>query len=252
VGQGTKPKANKSLHVGFRDAAPHNVWTLAFYADDINSVSTRKPWWQNWVSTYDSTTKEQRIYLDGKLDATRIATANFSGTGVLTLGNAPFTSGNFFGGVADELIIESRAWTAKEVETYYRKSNLNYRQSKFAQFLQSINITDTMSLLDVTTGIRSRVVNVTDTLGMTDTISAIRAYVVNLVDTMNLSETLTSLRSRIASITDSLGLTDSVRARKKWRNTDKNEETFTNTSKNLTSWTNEDKSSTSWTNVDKN
>jgi hypothetical protein len=33
-------------------------------------------------------------------------------------------------GLLDEVIIESRAWTAKEVETYYRKSMLNYSPIK--------------------------------------------------------------------------------------------------------------------------
>jgi hypothetical protein len=160
-------------------------------------------------------------------------------------------SADFFNGLIDEVIIESRAWTAKEVETYYRKSNLNYKQSKFAQFLQSINITDTMSLLDVTTGIRSRVVNITDTLGMTDTISAIRAYVVNLVDTMNLSETLTGLRTMALSITDSLGLTDSVNTKKRWDNQTKGTSTFSNQSKGTSTFSNQSKDSSSWTNQNK-
>jgi hypothetical protein len=212
------------------------------YGTGLFAISTKE--FEHYTFTLNGA--DRKIYRNGRLIVSDTLSGNISWTTAQNLHfgiNPDNTAGRFWDGSIDEVIIESRAWTAKEIETYYRKSVLNYRQSKFAQFLQSINITDTMSLLDVTTGIRSRVVNVTDTLGMTDTISAIRAYVVNLVDTMNLSETLTGLRSRIASITDSLGLTDTMRARKKVTNQTKHPATgIANTTKNNAAVINRSKS----------
>jgi hypothetical protein len=211
----------------------------------------------NLVITYsgNSLASGVKCYVDGMPQTVASSAETLSTNTTVHTDNpklgARISGNSRLNGLLDEVIIESRAWTAKEVETYYRKSNLNYKQSKFAQFLQSINITDTMSLLDVTTGIRSRVVNVTDTLGMTDTISAIRAYVVNLIDTMNLSDTLTSLRTMALSITDSLGLTDSVNAKKRWDNQTKGTSTFSNQSKGTSTFSNQTKDSSSWTNQNK-
>jgi hypothetical protein len=181
------------------------------------------------------------LYLDGRLVGTGGAITPNIGTTYKNIGKDG-GGGNFFGGWMDEIILENRVWTAKEVETYYRKSMLNYRKGFWARFLQSINITDTLSLSETSTYLRSRISNITDNLNLTENISVLKVMFLTIVDTLHLDDLVTGIRNRITNITDSLGLTDSVRARKKWENE----------SKNPTSFTNNTKSSTSWENVDKN
>jgi hypothetical protein len=60
---------------------------------------------------------------------------NCDNANTFNLGSRSGGGGEFFQGLIDEVIIESRAWTAKEVETYYRKSMLNYKQKTFGQMV---------------------------------------------------------------------------------------------------------------------
>ncbi len=77
------------------------------------------------------------IYQNGVLVKTGTVTKT-SGTSVVTLGRRNDTPSQYLAGIIDEVIIESRAWTAKEVETYYRKSVLNYSKGFWANIVPLI------------------------------------------------------------------------------------------------------------------
>ena len=83
TGQGSTGATDRALHVGFR---PENVFTFAFYSDDLNTPVYTDTDWHHWACTFDVPTKAQKIYRDGVEVASRTANANFQGTGPLLLG----------------------------------------------------------------------------------------------------------------------------------------------------------------------
>jgi hypothetical protein len=102
-------------------------------ADRTTSVNISDDKWHNCVYIFNSgVTNGSFLYIDGILRATFTATAS-SFTSINIGNNVISTQG--LTGLIDEVIIESRAWTAKEVETYYRKSMLNYRQKGLGQMV---------------------------------------------------------------------------------------------------------------------
>ncbi len=108
---------NTALHVGFRDS---NVFMFAFYANDLDTAATYTDTeWHHWACTYDAATKQQRIYRDGEVVATRTALAHFQGTGVLTIGRRT-DSGSAFKGQLAEVRVWDRARTQDEVRAGMR------------------------------------------------------------------------------------------------------------------------------------
>lgn len=77
---------NNKLLIGRRDS--NGKLNFAFYANDLNSatsVSTDGTW-QHWVCTYDASTNARKIYLNGSLDASDTASADYQGTGNVEFG----------------------------------------------------------------------------------------------------------------------------------------------------------------------
>lgn len=101
----------------------------------FSNTAIKNDVWQNCVCQMDSGTL--KMYIDGRLQTDTAAATMTASTNTLHIGSDNGT-GQWNNGLIDEVIIESRAWTAKEVETYYRKSTLNYRKGFWANVLSAI------------------------------------------------------------------------------------------------------------------
>ncbi len=118
------------------------------FISSINKIKINT--WQNIIFTYDGANIS--LYLDGRFESSTAKTGNIqSNSNGINIGCRIDGGGNktsFLNGTIDEVIIESRAWTAAEVSTYYRKSMLNYGASKRSLW----NILGTAYSLLVTAG----------------------------------------------------------------------------------------------------
>lgn len=118
VGQGVSA-TRQGLHVGFRSS---NVFTCAFYGDDLNTTSYTDTGWHHWACTYDAATNARKIYRDGTLVASDTAVGDYAGTGALTLGVAP--TGGRFDGTIDEAVIYPAALTSTRVLAHSNASTV--------------------------------------------------------------------------------------------------------------------------------
>lgn len=75
---------DQGLVIGWRS---NNVFTFAFWGDDLDSPAFPDTDWHHWACTFDVATREQRIYRDGVQVASRIAKGNYQGQGVMKLGH---------------------------------------------------------------------------------------------------------------------------------------------------------------------
>ncbi|MGB3468372.1 MAG: LamG-like jellyroll fold domain-containing protein [Cyclobacteriaceae bacterium] len=102
---------NEILHVGFRAG---NIVTLAFQGDDLNHIWTdANTEWNHFAFTYDQPTKTQKIFINGLEVASRIANNDFTGSGQVYVGSAPF--GTNFAGEVDELRVWNKALSLAEI-----------------------------------------------------------------------------------------------------------------------------------------
>jgi hypothetical protein len=192
--------------------------------------------WHNVVGVYTPSTSI-RVYVDGVLEAistTSISASITDNTRAFNMGyrNNGFGPDRYFNGLIDEVIIESRAWTAKEVETYYRKSMLNYKQRTFAQALLAFLVEETLSLTESISNLRARAFTTTETLslsevwstlmgkaftvadslGLVETFNSTRTWAFTVLDSLNLSENVSALRARLFTTAETLGLIEAVTA----------------------------------------
>jgi hypothetical protein len=110
VSQGTAV-IHQGLHVGFR---PNNTFTFAFWGNDLDTPVYTDLNWHHWSCTYDAVANRRTIYRDGVQVATDTATADYQGTGVVTIGQSA-TLGEFFGGSISDLRVWNTARTAQQV-----------------------------------------------------------------------------------------------------------------------------------------
>lgn len=104
IGQGGSGPNNKTLHIGFR---PTGVFTFAFWANDLNTTAAYSDTdWHHWSCTFDAGTLERKIYRDGVLAASDVASAKYQGTGNFIIGYS-FDIANVFDGLVDDV----RVWT---------------------------------------------------------------------------------------------------------------------------------------------
>ena len=97
--QGAESDTSDDLHLILRDS---NVLSLAFYADDLNSTTAIvADKWYHVAFVYDEGTRLQSIYLDGVLDTSRTATAQFAGTAQTYIGKYYNDSSHFDGNIVD-------------------------------------------------------------------------------------------------------------------------------------------------------
>jgi hypothetical protein len=182
-------------------------------ADLVSSSRTIKlNRWHHVVVTDDSS-GNYAFYIDGYTAGSGSHAAQTWARTSNYLGNP---SGERWNGLIDEVIIESRAWTAKEVETYYRKSMLNYKQNIFGSILAYV--------LQVTKG----------TLTLTG-------------KTVKFNQTFKVQKSSLSIVGKTVAFIF-----RSWRNVVKNVSTWTNSTKHSSTFTNKTKNSSTWTRRNKN
>ncbi|MEQ9372846.1 MAG: LamG-like jellyroll fold domain-containing protein [Coleofasciculus chthonoplastes F3-SA18-01] len=112
IGQG-EGKPNHALLIGFRSS---NNFFMAFWE---NAIDTQTQYddrnWHHWACTYDSETKTQTLYCDGKLARSRTATSDTFAIGNFYIGSRFDFQDKFNGCIANVRIWET-ARTAKEVK----------------------------------------------------------------------------------------------------------------------------------------
>ncbi len=110
VSQGEQKK-NHCLHIGFRDS---DLFTFAFWGDDLNTGKFTDTDWHHWSCVYDVDRQQQIIYRDGQLEACR-QPANYKGTGNFYIGSFKGTS-HFFEGQLADLRIWEEVRTPQEIQ----------------------------------------------------------------------------------------------------------------------------------------
>lgn len=115
VSQGTS-NSNDGLHIGFRGS---NQFTFAFFGNDLNTTNTyTNNDWHHYAVTYDNTTGDRTIYIDGIVEGTDNSASAFTGTGTFRIGTtmwtAPFGSDAYEGNL-DELRIWNTARSQTEI-----------------------------------------------------------------------------------------------------------------------------------------
>lgn len=144
IGQGATTGTDMTLQFGFRDT---NVFTCGFFGDDLNTSATYTDTdWHYWTCTYNSSTKARIIYRDGVVVASGTATANYQGSGTLSIGsgwyNGAIWSGSYFNGAIDEVMISSIDRTANEIAESYKLGKDSY----INQTLNTINLSNKNTL----------------------------------------------------------------------------------------------------------
>lgn len=113
VAQGTSTN-NNGLHIGYRGS---NQFTFAFFGNDLNTpnnfTSTN---WHHIAVTYDNTTGDRYIYVDGNQEATDNSGSAFLGTGNLRIGHTPW-GGMFSSDPYEGSIDELRIWNTARTQT---------------------------------------------------------------------------------------------------------------------------------------
>ena len=111
---GSAGSTRNLLHVGFLARAGIDFpkfstqMRFGFFADDLNATVNADPFdWHHWAFTYDSATRQRRIYQDGLLVGQNVAGGHFAGAGPLRLGRYLANNAqNAFAGFMDEV----RVW----------------------------------------------------------------------------------------------------------------------------------------------
>jgi|GEM_PF-1938159 len=105
---------NQGLHIGFRNT---NVFTFAFYANDLNTASAyTDSEWHHWSCVYDANSKRRTIYRDGVEVASDVSPADYQGTGIFHLGSFAGGAATFFAGQLAELRVWGRDRTQAEIQ----------------------------------------------------------------------------------------------------------------------------------------
>jgi len=109
---------NNKLLIGRRDS--NGKLNFAFYANDLSSATdvTTDGTWQHWVCTYNASTNSRKIYLNGSLDASDTASADYQGTGNLEIG-----FGIYQGlGKVDQVRIYNKELNAASITNLYNET----------------------------------------------------------------------------------------------------------------------------------
>jgi hypothetical protein len=93
---------NNGLHFGYRNT---NEFTFAFWGNDLNSPQYPDTDWIHWAGTFDAVSKERKIYRNGNLVGSDIASSNFLGTGNFIIGATAW-----FNGFSNIHLDEFRVW----------------------------------------------------------------------------------------------------------------------------------------------
>lgn len=112
---------NQKLHIG-RDAG-NGKFYIDFWGNGLYSTSqvTTNSIWQNWVITFDSTTKSRKIYLNGSLDNSDTSSSNYLGTGDINIGQLP-SYNQWLQGTLDQVRIFNTALPQSAVTALYNET----------------------------------------------------------------------------------------------------------------------------------
>ncbi|ETR66630.1 MAG: hypothetical protein OMM_05559 [Candidatus Magnetoglobus multicellularis str. Araruama] len=114
IGHGSSG-ANSSLTIGFRDT---NVFNFNFYSNGVATSETYTDTnWHHWAVTYESGTKERKIFRDGVLKGNDISASHYLGIGNFYIGVSD--SMNFY---SNDLIDELRIWNDVRTQTEIQDS----------------------------------------------------------------------------------------------------------------------------------
>ena len=107
---------HKVLYFGYRG---NNNFTFAFVGNDLDTenFSNDIGEWNNWIGTYDSSSRKRNIYKNGILVANDIAIANSDFSTNISIGVTQTAS---FDGKFDDVRIYNRALTSEEIRVIYR------------------------------------------------------------------------------------------------------------------------------------
>ncbi|MDI6807269.1 MAG: LamG domain-containing protein, partial [Candidatus Aenigmarchaeota archaeon] len=121
VESGDESSGDRWLHIVRRNSKPY----FAFFYDDLigDTFLSANKWWY-LTFTWNATTKERKIYVNGILDASDIS------SGLLTVTSGSATGegvriarfyNSFLNGTMDEIIIYDRVLSEMEISTFYQK-----------------------------------------------------------------------------------------------------------------------------------
>jgi hypothetical protein len=115
--QGTT-SAGAGLHFGYRNT---NAFTFAFYSDDMNTVGTYPALntWTHWTGTFDPVSKTRKIYYNGALETSGTSSGQYTGSGVVRVGNSAW-GGDDFNGTLDEVNVSTVVRSADWIKLSYQ------------------------------------------------------------------------------------------------------------------------------------
>ncbi|MGI9239597.1 MAG: LamG-like jellyroll fold domain-containing protein, partial [Verrucomicrobiales bacterium] len=124
LGQGD-PIANNGLHIGYRG---DGRFSFAFWSNDLNvQTGNERGQWVHWACVYDADTNQRRIHRNGVevAVATDTASADYAGSGPLSIGGRPQPDGANFIGKMDNLRIWSSARTGAQINASFNRETLS-------------------------------------------------------------------------------------------------------------------------------
>jgi hypothetical protein len=167
----TTPGVNAHHKVLYFGYSSNNNFTFAFVGNDLDteSFSNDIGKWNNWIGTYDSSSRKRNIYKNGTLVANDVAIADSDFNTNINIG---ISNGAFFNGKLDDVRIYNRALTPDEIYTLYAKGNMisdgyaelhNIKADKLMPYnSSSINVGKHVNIrasVDTTESLSSRIVN---------------------------------------------------------------------------------------------
>ncbi len=105
----TGPPDRRGLHFGFRGGGEADLFAFGFWGDDLNAATpdTNTNDWRLWTATYNTATKQQRLYMDGVLIQQRTAVDHYQGPASANLRIGSRFDNVAFDGAIDEVRISS-------------------------------------------------------------------------------------------------------------------------------------------------
>lgn len=116
VSIGTVATDNSKFYLGFRAS---NVAACAFLNNDLDSTQTYTDLkWHHLVCTFNESTKERKLYIDGKLVASNTSPSNFIGSSTVEIGRS--NGGSWlFSGLIDDVRIYKRALSSQDINQLF-------------------------------------------------------------------------------------------------------------------------------------
>lgn len=114
-----------TLHLGIRGAGANSGKVVfGFFNDDLHSSAATYASTTQWIhimGTYNVSTNERIIYVNGVQETSDTATGDYVGTGIICLSRCPFQplSGQYMDGKLDDVRMYNRVLTADEINDIY-------------------------------------------------------------------------------------------------------------------------------------